>query len=129
MCNERLSSILLCVSVANTKRTCAECLKSYSATAVIVPFPDPSLLCTKKGLVYKVGILGCAESACSEMGNPIRLRGLMHLRTADWFCNLIGCRAYHMIVSLHTTADSVQARFRPYIPDPLSHGALITTGN
>ena len=27
---------------------------------------DP-LLCAKVGLVYKVGILGCAESACSEI--------------------------------------------------------------
>ena len=31
----------------------------------IVSFPDPP---AKEGLVYKVGILGCAESACSENG-------------------------------------------------------------
>ena len=27
---------------------------------------------TKEGLVSNVGMLGCAESACSETGNPIR---------------------------------------------------------
>ena len=32
----------------------------------LVSFPDPPVLRAKEGLVYKVGILGCAESACSE---------------------------------------------------------------
>ena len=34
----------------------------------LVWFPDPPVLRAKEGLVYKVEILGCAESACSENG-------------------------------------------------------------
>ena len=40
----------------------------HHVTIIVIPFPDPPVLRAKEGLVYKVGILGCAESACSENG-------------------------------------------------------------
>ena len=49
-------------------------------------------------------------------------------KTADWFRNLIGHGFYHMIVRFCYAVylqllNQHNQEFRPYIPDPLSHGA------
>ena len=46
---------------------CPDHANSYvekdAGRSALVSFPDLPVLCAKEGLVYKVGILGCADSA------------------------------------------------------------------
>ena len=38
-------------------------MNPFLASGALVSFPDPPVFHAKEGLVYKVGILGCANSA------------------------------------------------------------------
>ena len=78
------------------------CYRSSCFSVSLVPRPRPPG--EGKGLVTIARFLVCAESAVLFSRQPIRLLGLKiscdikRPRTADWFRNLNGRGAHHMIV-------------------------------
>ena len=56
---------------------------------LLVSFPDPPVLRAKEGLVYKVGILGCADSA---------VVGKLHNKTCDTLCTRLDYRTSQQFI-------------------------------